>query len=78
MLFFLKNAKSKQLEDALARSQRAAGPAAAWAGLPEDELFTPAGFRAEADATFSLADGTRLRFVPARGKVSESTGARIS
>lgn len=54
MLFFLKNAKSKQLEDALARSQRTAGPAAAWAGLPEDELFTPAGFRAEeAEATAS-------------------------
>ncbi len=54
MLFFLKNAKSKQMEDALARSQRAAGPAAAWAGLPEDELFTPAGFRAEeAEATAS-------------------------
>ena len=54
MLFFLKNAKSKQLEDALARSQRAAGPTAAWAGLPEDELFTPAGFRAEeAEATAS-------------------------
>ena len=54
MLFFLKNTKSKQLEDALARSQRAAGPAAAWAGLPEDELFTPAGFRAEeAEATAS-------------------------
>ena len=54
MLFFLKNAKSKQLEDALAQSQRAAGPAAAWAGLPEDELFTPAGFRAEeAEATAS-------------------------
>ena len=29
-------------------------PAAAWAGLPEDELFTPAGFRAEeAEATAS-------------------------
>ena len=54
MLFFLKNAKLKQLEDALAQSQRAAGPAAAWAGLPEDELFTPAGFRAEeAEATAS-------------------------
>ena len=54
MLFFLKNAKSKQLEDVLAQSQRAAGPAAAWAGLPEDELFTPAGFRAEeAEATAS-------------------------
>lgn len=54
MLFFLKNAKSKQLEDALARSQRAAGPASAWAALPEDELFTPAGFRAEeAEATAS-------------------------
>ena len=54
MLFFLKNAKSRQLEDALAQSQRTAGPAAAWAGLPEDELFTPAGFRAEeAEATAS-------------------------
>lgn len=54
MLFFLKNAKSKQLEDTLAQSQRADGPAAAWAGLPEDELFTPAGFRAEeAEATAS-------------------------
>lgn len=55
MLFFLKNAKSKQLEDALtSRQRRAADPAAAWAGLPEDELFTPAGFRAEkAEATAS-------------------------
>ena len=54
MLFFLKNAKSKQLEDALAGRQRSTGPAAAWAGLPEDELFTPAGFRAEeAEATAS-------------------------
>ena len=53
MLFFLKNAKSKQLEDALAGRQRSTGPAA-WAGLPEDELFTPAGFRAEeAEATAS-------------------------
>lgn len=54
MLFFLKNAKSKQLEDALAGRQRSTGPAAAWAGLPEDKLFTPAGFRAEeAEATAS-------------------------
>lgn len=55
MLFFLKNAKSKQLEDALtSRQRRAADPADAWAGLPEDELFTPAGFRAEeAEATAS-------------------------
>ncbi len=54
MLFFLKNVKSKQLEDALAGRQRSTGPAAAWAGLPEDELFTPAGFRAEeAEATAS-------------------------
>ena len=54
MLFFLKNTKSKQLEDALAGRQRSTGPAAAWAGLPEDELFTPAGFRAEeAEATAS-------------------------
>ncbi len=53
MLFFLKNAKSKQLEDALSQSQRQ-GPSAAWAKLPEDELFTPAGFRAEqAEATAS-------------------------
>ena len=53
MLFFLKNTKSKQLEDALTQRQKQ-GPAAAWAGLPEDELFTPAGFRAEeAEATAS-------------------------
>ena len=54
MLFFLKNAKSKQLEDALAQSQRAAGPAAAWAGRPEAERLPPAGVRAEeAEATAS-------------------------
>ena len=54
MLFFLKNAKSKQLEDALAQSQRAAGPAAAWAALREDDLSPPAVFRAEeAEATAS-------------------------
>ena len=53
MLFFLKNTKSKQLEDALTQRQKQ-GPAAAWAGLPEKELFTPAGFRAEeAEATAS-------------------------
>ena len=53
MLFFLKNTKSKQLEDALTQRQKQ-GPAAAWAGLPEEELFTPAGFRAEeAEATAS-------------------------
>ena len=33
MLFFLKNTKSKQLEDALTQRQKQ-GPAAAWAGLP--------------------------------------------
>ena len=53
MLFFLKNTKSKQLEDALTQRQKQ-GPAAAWAGLPEEELFTPAGFRAEeAESTAS-------------------------
>ena len=53
MLFFLKNTKSKQLEDALTQRQKQ-GPAAAWAGLLEEELFTPAGFRAEeAEATAS-------------------------
>ena len=53
MLFFLKNTKSKQLEDALTQRQKQ-GPAAAWADLPEEELFTPAGFRAEeAEATAS-------------------------
>src|SRR5699024_11182422 len=53
MLFFLKNSKSKQLEDARTERQKQ-GPAGAWAGLPQEELFTPAGFRAEeAEATAS-------------------------
>ena len=52
MLSFLKREKSKQLEDKLndAQAQRTAG----WETLPEDELFTPAGFHAEqAEATAS-------------------------
>ena len=50
MLFFLKNAKSRQLESAL-QQQVQDGPAA-WASLPDEELFTPAGFTAEqAEAT---------------------------
>lgn len=50
MLFFLKNAKSRQLESAL-QQQVLDGPAA-WASLPDEELFTPAGFTAEqAEAT---------------------------
>ena len=52
MLSFLKREKSKQLEDKLndAQAQRTAG----WEILPEDELFTPAGFHAEdAEATAS-------------------------
>ncbi len=50
MLFFLKNAKSRQLESAL-QQQVQDGPAA-WASLPDEALFTPAGFTAEqAEAT---------------------------
>ena len=47
---FLKREKSKQLEDQLnaAQAQRRTG----WENLPEDELFTPAGFSEErAEAT---------------------------
>ena len=51
MLFFFKNAKSAQLEAALNRQQAADGPDA-WAHLPEEELFTPAGFsEKQAEAT---------------------------
>ena len=50
MLFHMKNEKAKQLENQLNKLQQD-GPAA-WAKLPEDELFTPAGFRSErAEAT---------------------------
>ena len=42
MLSFLKREKSKKLENQLNTLQKE-GPAA-WADLPEDELFTPAGF----------------------------------
>ena len=52
MLSFLKREKSKQLEDKLnaAQAQRRTG----WENLPEDELFTPAGFsEAQAEATAS-------------------------
>ena len=50
MLSFLKREKSKQLEDKLNDAQRRTG----WEDLPEDELFTPAGFRSEdAEATAS-------------------------
>ena len=45
MLSFLKREKSKKLENQLNTLQKE-GPAA-WADLPEDELFTPAGFHAE-------------------------------
>lgn len=52
MLSFLKREKSKKLENQLNTLQKE-GPAA-WAELPEDELFTPAGFHAEqAEATAS-------------------------
>lgn len=50
MLFRMKEEKSKRLEAGLNAAQTD-GPAA-WAKLPEDELFTPAGFRSEqAEAT---------------------------
>ena len=52
MFSFLKREKSKQLEDQLnaAQAQRRTG----WENLPEDELFTPAGFSEEqAEATAS-------------------------
>ena len=52
MLSFLKREKSKQLEAQLnaAQAQRRTG----WENLPEDELFTPAGFSEEqAEATAS-------------------------
>ena len=52
MLSFLKREKSKKLENQLNTLQKE-GPAA-WADLPEDELFTPARFHAEqAEATAS-------------------------
>ena len=52
MLSFLKREKSKKLENQLNTLQKE-GPAA-WADLPEDELFTPAGFHAEqSEATAS-------------------------
>ena len=50
MLSFLKRERSRLLEDKLnaAQAQHTAG----WETLPEDELFTPAGFRSEqAEAT---------------------------
>ncbi len=52
MLFRLKDEKSKALESQLAREQ--SERLAAWENLPEDELFTPAGFSEEqAEATAS-------------------------
>lgn len=52
MLFRLKNEKSKALESQLDHEQ--AQRFAAWENLPEDELFTPAGFSEEqAEATAS-------------------------
>ena len=50
MLFRIKDEKAKKLEAQLDKLQKD-GPAA-WAKLPEDELFTPAGFSEEqAEAT---------------------------
>ena len=57
MLSFLKREKSKKLENQLNTLQKE-GPAA-WADLPEDELFTPAGFHAEqAEATAAPTTAT--------------------
>ena len=50
MLFHMKDHKAAVLENDLNKLQKD-GPAA-WAALPEDELFTPAGFSEErAEAT---------------------------
>ena len=50
MLFHMKDHKAAVLENDLNKLQKD-GPAA-WADLPEDELFTPAGFSEErAEAT---------------------------
>ena len=52
MLFHMKDHKAAVLENDLNKLQKD-GPAA-WADLPEDELFTPAGFSEEqAEATAS-------------------------
>ena len=54
MLFHMKDHKAAVLENDLNKLQKD-GPAA-WADLPEDELFTPAGFseeRAEATSSYS-------------------------
>ena len=56
MLSFLKREKSKKLENQLNTLQKE-GPAA-WADLPEDELFTPAGFHAEQAEYFSFNPST--------------------
>ena len=50
MLFHMKDQKAAVLENDLNKLQKD-GPAV-WASLPEDELFTPAGFSEEqAEAT---------------------------
>ena len=52
MLFRMKDEKSKKLEAGL-NTLQSEGPAA-WASLPEDELFSPAGFsESQAEATAS-------------------------
>ncbi len=52
MLFRLKDERSKALEDQISKEQQERF--AAWESLPEDELFTPAGFSEEqAEATAS-------------------------
>ena len=54
MLFHMKDHKAAVLENDLNKLQKD-GPAA-WAELPEDELFTPAGFsEAQAEATASTS-----------------------
>ena len=65
MLFHMKDHKAAVLENDLNKLQKD-GPAA-WADLPEDELFTPAGFSEErAEATsysnYSYWDSTFRAF----------------
>ena len=73
MLFRMKDEKAHQLEAELDKLQ-ADGPAA-WAKLPEEELFTPAGFseeRAEATSYSNYSywgSSTATRFLKKARKV---------
>ena len=73
MLFHIKDHKAAVLENDLNKLQKD-GPAA-WAVLPEDELFTPAGFSEErAEATSYSNYSYRARNYPAffKNKIAEA------